>query len=464
MNAKVVPAGGYKLLDGAEQATEYVMKAAGRLERTTLEAGAPTLPDLLQAVFRRFKWPAGLQTEWLTACQQLNALEAAYLAFLKLPTPAERRAAMIIFAADHEKFVQQLDKLTKSASALAKEERQVLTNSIKAFNEHVNMRRGPIEALGRNIAGAGHVAPETIAKKAVQGVAEVGPDLPKILQRLEKALSTVTERARYPHFSAWVNAAGGLDGEALKKAIDMVLKRLEQSDGKALLKKKADELRRILSEKFQGLQRNVQGKLGEEIALTQEVTQALRERSLKKALSEEYGLLNAGWQKISVDKGVTVTKLNGKDAGELFDASNWMYRLDAPPRGVNADIDALADIHQSIDPLSQIDGIAFSTFALESKAGDVGELMKQFNKTGARSVFGVVELPIPGRSSPGRFLIVPPPGFQTEVLLLAPKTPNLSALPSDIVLVPGVMPLSQNQFQKASRELMELIVLAKSGR
>jgi hypothetical protein len=332
------------------------------------------------------------------------------------------------------------------------------------MEEHAKLRQGPVEALGRDIAGAGHLVPESaIGNAAKKTVADVSQHTPIVLKRLESMLLNATERSRFPALSKLIGMVGGVENASLKEAVEKILRRMERNDGKKLLKMSEDELRSTLKKNFVGLQGNVQGKLGEGAAMVQPVAVKMRERAMERALSNEYGLVEAGWQKSSIDDAVSVTALNGNASKEYFDASDWLYRLDKPKTGASAEMDELAKLMES-EMMTDLDGIAFNTFALESKAGNVGDIIDQFSKTNARSVFGVVELPVPGMDRPGRFLIVPPPGFQTEVLLIAPKVPSLKNIPIDMTLATGTMNMSQKEFQDASRELIQLVALARSGR
>ncbi|WP_301101637.1 hypothetical protein [Propionivibrio sp.] len=462
MNTKLVQASTHVLLGPAEEAAEYLTKAAGRIERNTVKELAPGLPEIIQAIFKRFKWPTKIQLEFVQACQQLNALEAAYLEFLKLPS-AEKRAAMKIFQADQIAFHKSVSTLKKSAEQLAKEDKKVLLEAIKSMEEHVTLRSAPVEATGRGLVGAGHLVPERVANNAAKKIAKpVAQHVPDVLKRIEKALMDSKESLRYPNLLKWVNVVGSLENASLRKALEKILRRLDGT-GKPLLKMSPAAIRRELGKKYKGLQSALQGPIGEGVALTQNVTRVLRERALGRALSHELGLVDAGWVKASVDDAVRVTKLNGNVSGEWFDGSDWLYRFDAPPKGVGKEMDEIAATMQS-EMSTEIDGVAFTTFGLESKAGSAAEVIEQFNKAGARAVFGVVELPIPGLNRPGRFLIVPPPGFQTEILLLAPHVPAIKNLPADIALSTGLMPLTQKEFQTISKELIELVSMARSGR
>jgi hypothetical protein len=463
VNAKIVQASTHALLGPAEETAEYLCKAAGRVERSSIQELAPSLPEIIQVVFKRFKWPLKIQNEMVLACLHLNVLEAAYLGFLKLPSAAEKRAAMKFFQADSKAFQASIDALKESAEQLSKEDKKILLEAIKSMEDYVKMRSGPIEAVGRGLVGAGHLAPEKAARNTTRNLAgSVTQHLPRVLKRVEKALLDGKESLRYANLAKWVKVVGSLENASLQKAIEKILRRLDGT-GKPLLKMSPGEIRKALGNKFRGLQGNVQGAMGEGVALVQNITRALRERALGRALSHELGFVDAGWAKVSLDEGARVTLLNSKTAGEFFDGSDWLYRLDAPQKGVSSEMDEVAQAFES-EMTTEIDGIAFATFGLESKAGSAVEVMEQFNKTGARAVFGVVELAVPGLDRPGRFLIVPPPGFQTEVLLLAPNIPAVNKLPADIALVTGVMPLTQKEFQAAAKELVELVALAKAGK
>lgn len=465
MNASVIKAASHGLLEPAEEAAEYITKAAGRVERTAARELPGSIPEIVEAVLSRFKWPTKVQVDMAKACLQLNILEDAYLAFLKMPSSAERRNAMKLFSHGYAEFSDSLETLRKSAATLSrKEDQKLLLDATKSMEEHAKLRQGPVEALGRDIAGAGHLVPESvIGKAAKRTVADVSQHMPGVLKRMEAMLLNASEKTRFPALSKLIGTLGGVENASLKEAIEKILRRMEKVDGKKLLKMSEDKMRSTLSNEFIGLQRNVQGKLGEGAAMVQPVAVKLRERAMERALSNEYGLVGAGWQKSSINDAVSVTALNGSTSKEFFDASDWLYRVEKPKVGASAEMDELAKLMES-EMTTDLDGIAFNSFALESKAGNVGDIIDQFSKTSTRSVFGVVELPVPGMDRPGRFLIVPPPGFQTEVLLIAPNIPKLKNLPIDMTLAIGAMQISQKEFQDASRELVHLVALARSGR